>query len=150
MNRSQTGKTRADMFNTSHHVLHRMVPLVCQALTTSPNDEVVWLDGLTLLSNNKLRTAMTLTSSIWLPLLLKGLEPSRPRPVIIAALSLLYQVAEILEPMKSCLLKPLRTLGKTTEIGETDELALAVGRFGLPVWNAQKQEIGRPGSTVGD
>ncbi|KAK4689267.1 hypothetical protein P7C73_g843, partial [Tremellales sp. Uapishka_1] len=130
--------------DTSHHILHRMVPLICQALTTSPTDETVWLEGLRLLSSPKLRTAMSLTSSIWLPLLLKGLEPTRPRSVVLAALRLLTEVAEVLEPMKSCLLKPLRVLGRDRDIDSTEELVNAVEKLGLMVKNTEKKEIARP------
>ena len=120
-----------------------MVPLICQALTTSPNDETVWLEGLRLLTNPKLRTAMGMTSSIWLPLLLKGLEPFKPRNVVRTALQLLAGLSETLEPMKSCLVKPLRALGRNADIADTEELANAVERLGLVLFNSNKEQIGR-------
>ena len=130
--------------DSSHRILHRMVPLICQALTTSSNDETVWLEGLRLLTNPKLRTAMGMTSSIWLPLLLKGLESSKPQDIILTALKLLAGLTETLEPMKSCLVKPLRALGKKADIADTEELSTAVERLGLVVLNNDKEEIGRP------
>ena len=132
--------------NSSHRVLHRMVPLICQALTTSPSDDLVWLEGLRLLSNPKLRTSMSLTSSIWLPLLLKSLEVHRSKEVICAGLKLLAGVAETLEPMKSCLVKPLRALGKDAEIGVSEELTVAVSLLGLTILNKDNREVGRPKS----
>ena len=129
--------------NSSNQILHRMVPLICQALTTSPNDETVWLEGLRLLSNPKLRTAMSLTSSIWLPLLLKGLEPSKSKPIIIASLVLLNGLCETLQPLKSCLVKPLKALSRDTVIGEREELTSAVERLGLVIRNPQQKEIGK-------
>jgi FKBP12-rapamycin complex-associated protein len=77
-----------------------MVPLICQALTSS-NDETVWLDGLRLLASPKLRTALSITASIWLPLLLKGLDVSRSSAVNTAGLILLGEVADQLKPMKN-------------------------------------------------
>ena len=130
--------------NTSHHILHRMVPLICQSLLAAPQDEAVWLEGLGMLCNPKLHNAMSATSSIWLPLLLKGLETVRPRPVIIAALSLLGEMAATLEPMKSCLLKPLRALAKDTELGlaASDEMSYTVGKLGLLVYDSHNKPIG--------
>jgi FKBP12-rapamycin complex-associated protein len=107
--------------NRSHHVLHRMVPLICQALTCS-SDETVWLDGLRLLASPKLRTALSITASIWLPLLLKGLDVSRSSSVNTAALHLLGEVADQLKPMKSCLAKPLKALARDPIISTTGEL----------------------------
>lgn len=126
--------------NRSHHVLHRMIPLICQALTTAISDgqdtldvqnEAIWLEGLRLLCNPKLRTALSITSSIWLPLLLKGLDSSRPTSVNVAALKLLAEVAEMLQPMKSCLTKPLRLLGKDQEVCRTEELAMALEKLDM-------------------
>jgi FKBP12-rapamycin complex-associated protein len=135
--------------NNSHHVLHRMVPLICQGLTTFPGDTSTWLEGLRLLANPKLRTAMTMTTSIWLPLLIKGLEVSRPEEVILAALKLLGEVAEILEPMKSCFIKPLRALGRKEVFCEMAELSWACTRMGIVVWSNDRREIGRPNLMVG-
>ena len=134
--------------NSSHQILHRMVPLICQALTTSPTDEVIWLEGLRLLCDPKLHTAMTLTPSIWLPLLLRGLELSRPSTVILSALTVLGEMAETLEPMKSCLVKPLKALATDTESGlsGSDELALTVTRLGLVIRDGEHKQIGRPSS----
>ncbi|WVQ82636.1 hypothetical protein IAT38_004768 [Cryptococcus sp. DSM 104549] len=129
--------------NTQHHITHRMVPLICQALITSPEDETVWLEGLRLLSNPKLRPALPLTSSIWLPLLLKGLEVTKPRTVTAAALRLLVQVAETLEPMKNCLVKPLRALGKEDDVAEMYELLRAVERLDITVFNSDKRVVNR-------
>ncbi|RSH90651.1 hypothetical protein EHS25_001256 [Saitozyma podzolica] len=130
--------------NTSHHILHRMVPLICQALTTSPSDEAVWLEGLRLLADPKLRTAMSITSSIWLPLLLKGLDASGPEVVILAALRLLLQVADTIEPIKSCLNKPLRALGMHPELSSAEEFEMAVSELGITILDEQKHPIRRP------
>jgi FKBP12-rapamycin complex-associated protein len=100
-----------------------MVPLICQALTSS-NDETVWLDGLRLLASLKLRTALSITASIWLPLLLKGLDVSRSSAVNTAALTLLGEVADQLKPMKSCLAKPLKALARHPVIGQSQELLM--------------------------
>ncbi|WVF66281.1 hypothetical protein IAT40_001021 [Kwoniella sp. CBS 6097] len=129
-----------------HHITHRMVPLICQALITAPQDETVWQEGLRMLSNPKLEAALNLTSSIWLPLLLKGLEVSKPRAVTLAALRLLDHVADILEPMKSCLVKPLRALGREKDLEALPELIQVVSKLDVTVWNSDKQLIGRPKS----
>lgn len=134
--------------NTAHHITHRMVPLICQALTTSPQNEEVWLHGLTLLASPKLRQAMNMTFSIWLPLLIKALDTARPQPVILAGLRLLSQVAETLEPMKTCLVKPLRALGKEEGFCDSDELEGACSKLGITVWGPGRKVIGRPQSTV--
>ncbi|WVR03316.1 hypothetical protein IAU60_000307 [Kwoniella sp. DSM 27419] len=101
--------------HTQHHITHRMVPLICQALITAPQDQVIWTEGLRMLANPKLKPALGLTSSIWLPLMLKGLDLSRPSSVISAALLLVCHAADILQPMKSCLVKPLKALDKKKE-----------------------------------
>lgn len=121
--------------NRPHHILHRMVPLICQAMTTRPYDEAVWVEGLTMLCDPKLHRSMSLTYSIWLALLLRALESSRPPAVILAALRLLGEMKKTLEPMKSCLLKPLTALVKLdeldAEIGE--ELKATIGKLGLTI-----------------
>jgi len=118
--------------NRSHHVLHRMVPLICQALTSS-NDETVWLDGLRLLASPKLKTALSITASIWLPLLLKGLDVSRSSGVNTAGLVLLAEVADQLKPMKSCLAKPLKALSRDGKIGQSDELIAVLLRLDMEI-----------------
>jgi hypothetical protein len=118
--------------NRSHHVLHRMVPLICQALTSS-NDETVWLDGLRLLASPKLKTALSITASIWLPLLLKGLDVSRSSAVNTAGLILLSEVADQLKPMKSCLAKPLKALSRDAKIGNSQELVIVLLRLDMEV-----------------
>jgi hypothetical protein len=118
--------------NRSHHVLHRMVPLICQALTSS-NDETVWLDGLRLLASPKLKTALSITASIWLPLLQKGLDVSRSSAVNTAALILLSEVADQLKPMKSCLAKPLKALSRDAKIGNSEELVIVLLRLDMEV-----------------
>jgi hypothetical protein len=118
--------------NRSHHVLHRMVPLICQALTSS-NDETVWLDGLRLLASPKLKTALSITASIWLPLLLKGLDVSRSSAVNTAGLILLSEVADQLKPMKSCLAKPLKALSRDAKIGNSQELVMVLLRLDMEV-----------------
>ncbi|KAK6905037.1 hypothetical protein I203_105856 [Kwoniella mangroviensis CBS 8507] len=132
--------------NPQYHITHRMVPLICQALIAAPDDETVWLEGLRMLANPKLKQALTLTSSIWLPLLLRGLEVYKPLPVIVSALKLLDHVSEILEPMKSCLVKPLRALGKEKQYEELEELVWMIEKLDLTVWNSEKSLIGRPRS----
>jgi FKBP12-rapamycin complex-associated protein len=118
--------------NRSHHVLHRMVPLICQALTSS-NDETVWLDGLRLLASPKLRTALSITASIWLPLLLKGLDVSRTSAVNTAGLVLLSEVADQLKPMKSCLAKPLKALARDSKVGNSEELVTVLLRLDMEI-----------------
>jgi FKBP12-rapamycin complex-associated protein len=78
-----------------------MVPLICQALTSS-NDETVWLDGLRLLASPKLRAVNT------------------------AGLILLGEVADQLKPMKSCLAKPLKALQRDSKIGNSQELVMVL------------------------
>jgi len=134
--------------STTHQILQGMVPLICQALTTAPIDDQVWLEGLRLLTKPKLCTALTTTSSIWLPLLLKGLDTSSSATVKLAALRLLTEVAETLEPMKSCLVKPLRALRKDKEVSETEEFNLACRRLGLETSNDQEVNAKEPRSAV--
>ena len=125
-----------------------MVPLICQALTASPTDDEVWLHSLRLLSNSKLRPAMNVSSSIWLPLLLKALDSKRTEPVILAGLRLLKEVVEAVEPLKSCLVKPLKLLGQNQEVGESAELRAACEVLGIVVVNTQMEEIGKTISVV--
>lgn len=134
--------------NSSHHITHRMVPLICQALTASPVDEQVWTEGLDLLADPKLKTAMAITTSIWLPLLLRGLDPAGSKTVITLALKLLVEVSEILEPIKTCAVKPLRALAHDERIHDTDELAVAVGKLGLTIMDKDGRPIGRPRTAV--
>ncbi|ODN80500.1 hypothetical protein L202_02731 [Cryptococcus amylolentus CBS 6039] len=129
--------------NTQHHILHRTVPLICQALITSPDDETVWTEGFRILSNPKLQQVLPLTTSIWLPLLLKGLETTRPRSVTVEALKLLVGAAGTLEPMKSCLIKPLRALGKSGDMAAMEYLTKAVERLDITVRNEDNQVIGK-------
>lgn len=128
--------------NTHHHILYRTIPLICQALVTCPDDETVWIEGLRLLSSAKLRRALPHTSSIWLPLLLKGLEVNKSEGIILESLRLLIEAANILEPMKSRLVKPLRSLGKIANLAGTKELTLVAERLGLKVWDNNNTVIG--------
>lgn len=128
--------------NTQHHILHRTVPLICQALITSPDDETVWLEGLRLLSSAKLRHALRHTSSIWLPLLLKGLEVTKSERIILESLRLLIEAADILEPMKSCLIKPLRSLVKVANLAGTEELILVEKCLGIKVTDNKNNVFG--------
>lgn len=116
--------------NRSHQVLHRMVPLICQSLTAS-DEETVWLEGLRLLSSPKLLSALAITSSIWLPLLIKGLDTSRTEKVNLAALKLLAEVADQLKPMKSCLAKSLQALGRDSKVSGAEELRIVLGRLDM-------------------
>lgn len=116
--------------NRSHQVLHRMVPLICQSLTSS-DEETVWLEGLRLLCSPKLLSALAITSSIWLPLLIKGLDTGRTEKVNLAALRLLADVADQLKPMKSCLAKSLQALGRDSKIAGTDELRVVLARLDM-------------------
>ncbi|KAL7423565.1 hypothetical protein Q5752_001145 [Cryptotrichosporon argae] len=129
------------MAAAQQQILHRVVPLVCQALLASA-DDAVWLDGLVLLASAKLRPAMALTSSIWLPLLLRGLDRARAPAVVGATLALAAVVAETLEPIKSCLLKPLRALCADDAIAHSDAMVAAVGRLGLRVRDRHGAEVG--------
>lgn len=131
--------------NQSHHILHRMVPLICQALTTSPNDDVVWLEGLRLLCDPKLHTIMNLTPSIWLPLLLKGIDPARSPQIIAASLRALTEMAGTLEPMKSCLIKPLKALARHSDpaVATSEELIMTVEKLNLKITDHAKKIIGR-------
>lgn len=142
---SRTGKMAS---NSSHHITHRMVPLICQALTASPADEQVWIEGLGLLADTKLKTAMSITTSIWLPLLLRGLDPAGSRTVVLLALKLLFEVAENLEPIKTCAVKPLRALAKDERIYDSDELAVAVAKLGLSILDMHDRPIVRPRTAV--
>ncbi|KIR57890.1 hypothetical protein I314_06396 [Cryptococcus bacillisporus CA1873] len=128
--------------NTQHHILYRTIPLICQALVTCPDDETVWHKGLGLLSSAKLRRALPHTSSIWLPLLLKGLEVNKSKGIILESLRLLIEAADILEPMKSCLAKPLRSLGQVANLAGTKEVTLAAECLGLKVWDNNDNVIG--------
>ncbi|WWD22809.1 hypothetical protein CI109_107303 [Kwoniella shandongensis] len=134
--------------NTQHHITHRMVPLICQALITSPDNEIVWLEGLRLLTNPKLQTALALSSSIWLPLLLKGLEVSKPRSVTSEALKFLHHVADTLAPIKSCLVKPLRVLGQDTSASQLSDFVSAIEKLDIVVWDSKHNVIGRPRSST--
>lgn len=107
-----------------------MVPLICQSLTGS-DEETVWLEGLRLLSSPKLLSALAITSSIWLPLLIKGLDTGRTEKANLAALRLLAEVADQLKPMKSCLAKSLQALGRDSKIAGTDELRLVLARLDM-------------------
>lgn len=126
----------------NQHIPYRMVPLICQALTVEADSVDVWLDGLRLLRNPKLKAAMSQTSSIWLPLLLKALEMSRPVELNLAALRLLSDVAESIEPIKQCLIKPLKTLAGDDLVGRSEELEVACLRMGLRVSTCEGREIG--------
>ncbi|KAK8844641.1 hypothetical protein IAR55_006488 [Kwoniella newhampshirensis] len=130
--------------STQHHITHRMVPLICQALVTSPDEEAVWLEGLCLLTHHKLQSALAVTSSIWLPLLLKALEVSKPTAVINVALQLLCHAADILIPIKSCLIKPLRALGKSNHTTKLKGLVAALEKLDMVVWDSKIQVIGQP------
>lgn len=126
------------------NVLHRIVPLVCQALLAAPTDDLVWIEGLDILSDPKLHNSISGTKSIWLPLLLRGLAPTSDREVILAALRLLHEMTDILARMKPCLVKPLRTLGRSRELdlARTEEMRYTVHKLGLMVWDADKVLIG--------
>ena len=117
------------------HILHRMIPLICQALITSPGDTSVWVEGLAMLCNPKLHRSMTAMSSIWLPLLLTSLEAGQEDELILSGLGLLRNMGHTLEPMKSCLIKPLAALARRE--GNSDalraEIQIVVVRMGLPV-----------------
>ncbi|TYJ58649.1 hypothetical protein B9479_000485 [Cryptococcus floricola] len=119
--------------NTQHHILHRTVPLICQALITSPDDETVWTEGFRILSNPKLQQVLPLTTSIWLPLLLKGLETTRSRSVTEEALKLL----------------PLRALGRSGDMGAMEYLTKAVERLDITVRNEDNQLIGKGPRSLG-
>lgn len=107
-----------------------MIPLICQSLTSS-DKEAVWLEGLRLLANPKFRNSLSITASIWLPLLLKGLDTSRSEKVNLAALKLLGEVADQLKPMKSCLAKSLQALSRDSKIGGIEELQLVLRRLDM-------------------
>lgn len=126
----------------SQHILHRIIPLICQALLTSPQT-AVWLHGLGLLASPKLRGAMGQTSSIWLPILLKGLEVHREKEVILAALQLLTEVGGTMEVMKTCLVKPLKLLAKDERVMHSPELECAASRLGLVLPLPGGKELGR-------
>lgn len=79
---------------------------------------------------------------------MKGLELNRGKKVIVSALTLLAEVSETLEPMKSCLVKPLRALGRDKEICEVEELDLACGKLAIVVTTEGKKEIGKRNTSV--
>lgn len=84
-----------------------------------------------MLADPKLRRTMAMTSSIWMPLLLKGIDTARSPTVILAGLRLLTSVAGIVDPMKSCFVKPLKTLILNEEICDSEELIAADKTLGL-------------------
>jgi FKBP12-rapamycin complex-associated protein len=116
---------------SSQVILSRIVPLVCQGLTLAPDDERVWSDGLRMLADPKLRRTMAMTSSIWMPLLLKGINTNRSSEVILAGLRLLTGVSEIVYPMKSCFVKPMKALCVKEGVHDSEELVAADKTLGL-------------------
>lgn len=116
---------------SSQVILSRMVPLICQGLTLAPDDDAVWLEGLRMLADPKLRRTMAMTSSIWMPLLLKGIAAARISEVILAGLRLLTEVSDIVHPMKSCFVKPIKSLMLREEVQDSEELAAADKKLGL-------------------
>lgn len=116
---------------SSQVIFSRIVPLVCQGLTVAPDDDQVWLEGLKTLADPKLRRAMGMTSSIWMPLLLKAIDVNRSSEVILAGLRVLAQVAEIVDPMKICFVKPLKALMEFEGVDKSDEIREADKKLGL-------------------
>jgi hypothetical protein len=76
---------------------------------------------------------MSLTCSIWLALLLRGLEAGQSKDILVAALKLLKEMQQTLEPMKSCLIKPLNALTKAAGLDEEvlDIVKEIIAKFGL-------------------
>lgn len=62
--------------------------------------------------------------------------------IILESLRLLIEAADILEPMKSCLDKPLRSLGKVANLAGTKELTLVAECLGLKVSDNNNNVIG--------
>lgn len=58
------------------------------------------------------------------------------------SLRLLIEAADTLEPMKSCLIKPLRSLAKVANLAGTEELILVVNCLGIKVWDSKNNAIG--------
>lgn len=117
--------------STRSVILSRLVSLICQGLTQSPQDAEVWLDGLRMLSDPKLHRSLAYTISIWLPLLQQSLSPGQDPAVTRAGLMLLGQVADVVEPMKNAFIKPFRTLKTQHGTAEVTELATAMARLGI-------------------
>ncbi|WWC85668.1 uncharacterized protein L201_000534 [Kwoniella dendrophila CBS 6074] len=136
--------------NPQHQITHQIVPLICQALIAAPEDELVWLEGLRMLSNPKLKQTLNLTSSIWLPLLLRGLEITKPISVMKVSSTLLLHVSDILNPIKSCLVKPLKNIAKDEHTASllAEELCLVLEKLDLAIYNANRTLIGKTKDSV--
>lgn len=81
---------------------------------TSHGATQIWSTSFRLLANPQLLIQLGQSTSIWLPFLLKGLEPFRPPEVILAGLELLRVAAEVLGGMKGSLIRPLKALARET------------------------------------
>lgn len=67
---------------------------------------------------------------------------NKSKGIILESLRLLNEAADILEPMKSCLAKPLRSLGQVANLAGTKEVTLAAECLGLKVWDNNDNVIG--------
>lgn len=67
---------------------------------------------------------------------------TRSEGIILESLRLLIEAADTLEPMKSCLIKPLRSLAKVANLAGTEELILVVNCLGIKVWDSKNNAIG--------
>jgi FKBP12-rapamycin complex-associated protein len=112
-----------------------MVPLICQGMMLHPTQTDLWTEGIKTMSQPKLHQAMTTTVSIWLPLLLTTLESRQPDALILAGLKLIKTMVETLEPMKTCLIKPLVALARERVISPPlwIELQWVVKTMDLPI-----------------
>ena len=100
-----------------------------------PTQTDLWTEGINTMSQPKLHQAMTTTVSIWLPLLLTTLESRQPDALILAGLKLIKTMVETLEPMKTCLIKPLVALARERVISPPlwIELQWVVKTMDLPI-----------------
>jgi hypothetical protein len=115
-------------------ILSQIVSLLAHGLTISSDDEV-WLDGLRMLAEPKLHRSLSMTSSIWMPLLQRSLSPERDPQVIVAGLKLLARVADLIEPMKPAFVKPFKALVAMDDetVVNSAEFYVALNKLGLEV-----------------
>ena len=125
-------------------ILSQIVSLLAHGLTISSDDEV-WLDGLRMLAEPKLHRSLSMTSSIWMPLLQRSLSADRDPAVIIAGLKLLARVADLVEPMKPAFVKPFKALIQMEDeaVMGSAEFYMALGRLGLELEGKDGRVLGQ-------
>lgn len=70
------------------------------------------------------------------------MEVTKSERIILESLRLLIEAADILEPMKSCLIKPLRSLVKVANLAGTEELILVEKCLGIKVTDNKNNVFG--------